>query len=169
MWYYGWLLFSLVFAALCAAISIRFVMKRQDNFAGTLDMFTRRNDAERTQINTLKKYTNSNTDIFTKIARRCICYPLGKNLFEKILRYLNHISFFSSLTVPLISKSWGVGIEIAASQQAEIPYPIFILDRIFSCLLGKRLHYFSCIKTKLFVRINGQLHIFYRPCNWSSA
>ncbi|KAI7884132.1 uncharacterized protein EV154DRAFT_605898 [Mucor mucedo] len=76
MWYYGWLLFSLVFAAFCAAISIRFVMKKQDNFAGTLDMFTRRNHVERSQLNTLKKYTNNNTDIFTKIAIRCICYPL---------------------------------------------------------------------------------------------
>lgn len=49
--------------------------------------------------------------------------------------------FFPSLTilVPLFSKSWGVGIEIAASQHAEIPYPIFTLDRIFSCLLGKKL------------------------------
>ncbi|GAA5795399.1 hypothetical protein HPULCUR_000755 [Helicostylum pulchrum] len=77
MWYYGWILFSLAFAAICAAISIRFVMKRQDNFAGTLDMFTRRSKIEMSQINTLKIYANNNTDIFTKIARRCICYPLG--------------------------------------------------------------------------------------------
>lgn len=78
MWYYGWLLFSLAFAAICAGISIRFVLKKQDNFAGTLDMFTRRSRTEVSQLNTLKKYSNSNTDIFTKIARRCICYPLGK-------------------------------------------------------------------------------------------
>ncbi|KAG2233664.1 hypothetical protein BDF21DRAFT_497525 [Thamnidium elegans] len=114
MWYYGWILFSLAFAALCAAISIRFVMKKQDNFAGTLDMFTRRSKIEMSQINTLKVYANNNTDIFTKIARRCICYPL----------------------VPFFSKSWGVAIEIAAIQGATIPYEIFILDRTFSCLLG---------------------------------
>lgn len=86
MWYYGWLLFSLVFAAFCAAISIRFVMKKQDNFAGTLDMFTQRNHIERSQLNMLKKYTNNNTDIFTKIAIRCICYPLGK-VYKQILLF----------------------------------------------------------------------------------
>ncbi|GAA5810968.1 hypothetical protein MFLAVUS_004397 [Mucor flavus] len=108
MWYYGWILFSLAFAAICAAISIRFVMKRQDNFAGTLDMFKRRSKIEMSQINTLKIYANNNTDIFTKIARR----------------------------LPFFSKTWGVAIEIAAIQEAYIPYEIFILDRIFSCLLG---------------------------------
>ncbi|KAI9342690.1 hypothetical protein BD770DRAFT_414564 [Pilaira anomala] len=77
MWYYGWLLFSLAFAAICAGISIRFVLRKQDNFAGTLDMFTRRSRSEVSQLNALRKYSNSNTDIFTKIARRCICYPLG--------------------------------------------------------------------------------------------
>jgi hypothetical protein len=78
MWYYGWLLFSLVFAALCAAISIRFVIKKQENAACTLDMHSRRNKPEANKFNTLKRYSNNNTDVFQKIARRCVCYPLSK-------------------------------------------------------------------------------------------
>lgn len=157
MWYYGWLLFSLVFAALCAAISIRFVLRKQENFASTLDMYSRRNKPEASTLNTLKRYANNNSDVFQKIAQRCVCYPLSKfawpdlPLLEKIgkrLESFRHRSliihplslFFPSLSitiVPFFSKSWGVGIEIAASQEAYIPYPIFVLDRIFSCLLGK--------------------------------
>ncbi|KAI9486683.1 MAG: hypothetical protein EXX96DRAFT_604784 [Benjaminiella poitrasii] len=115
LWYYSWLLLSLFSAASCAAISIRFVIKKQKNFSGTLDMFTRRQDPkEITAMTIIRKYANNNTDIFHKIAVRCICYPL----------------------VPLISKSWGVGIEIAAATKSYVPYPIFILDHIFSCLLG---------------------------------
>lgn len=77
MWYYGWLMFSSVFAALCAAISIRFVVKKQENFKGALDMFTRRSQKDMYTMAILKKYTTGNTDVFQKIARRCICYPLG--------------------------------------------------------------------------------------------
>lgn len=99
MWYYGWILFSLAFAAICAAISIRFVMKKQDNFAGTLDMFTRRSKVEMSQINILKKYANNNTDIFTKIARRCICYPLGNFFFFINYTFLKKIVFFLCSTI----------------------------------------------------------------------
>lgn len=77
MCYYGVLLFSLVFAATCAAVSIRFVVKKQENFSGALDMFTRRDQKDVTTMATIRKYTNNNTDVFQRIARRCICYPLG--------------------------------------------------------------------------------------------
>lgn len=120
MWYYAWLLFSSVFAAFCAAISIRFVVKKQENFNGALDMFTKKNQKDLHTMAIIKKYAADNTDVFQKIARRCICYPL----------------------VPLISKSWGVGIEIAATQSAPVPYSVYVLDRIFSCLLGFMI---SCI------------------------
>ncbi|KAK4510490.1 uncharacterized protein ATC70_004920 [Mucor velutinosus] len=120
MWYYAWLLFSSVFAALCAAISIRFVVKKQENFNGALDMFTKRNQKDLHTMAVIKRYAADNTDVFQKIARRCICYPI----------------------VPLISKSWGVGIEIAATQQAPVPYAIYVIDRAFSCLLGFMI---SCI------------------------
>ncbi|KAL9543230.1 hypothetical protein MBANPS3_008209 [Mucor bainieri] len=120
MWYYAWLLFSSVFAALCAAISIRFVVKKQENFNGALDMFTKRNQKDLHTMAIIKRYAVDNTDVFQKIARRCICYPI----------------------VPLISKSWGVGIEIAATQSAPVPYPIYVIDRAFSCLLGFMI---SCI------------------------
>lgn len=78
MWYYAWLLFSSVFAALCAAISIRFVVKKQENFNGALDMFTKRNQKDLHTMAIIKRYAVDNTDVFQKIARRCICYPLGK-------------------------------------------------------------------------------------------
>lgn len=120
MWYYAWLLFSSVFAALCAAISIRFVVKKQENFNGALDMFTKRNQKDLHTMAIIKRYAADNTDVFQKIARRCICYPI----------------------VPLISKSWGVGIEIAATQSASVPYSIYVIDRVFSCLLGFMI---SCI------------------------
>jgi hypothetical protein len=84
MWYYGFLLFSLVFAATCAAISIRFVVKKQENFSGALDMFTRRERKDLTAMAIIQKYTNNNTDVFQKIARRCVCYPLGKLSFDII-------------------------------------------------------------------------------------
>ncbi|KAL0140007.1 hypothetical protein V8B55DRAFT_1503343 [Mucor lusitanicus] len=120
MWYYAWLLFSSVFAALCAAISIRFVVKKQENFNGALDMFTKRNQKDLHTMAIIKRYAVDNTDVFQKIARRCICYPI----------------------VPLISKSWGIGIEIAATQKVSVPYPIYVIDRAFSCLLGFMI---SCI------------------------
>ncbi|EPB81131.1 hypothetical protein HMPREF1544_12170 [Mucor circinelloides 1006PhL] len=120
MWYYAWLLFSSVFAALCAAISIRFVVKKQENFNGALDMFTKRNQKDIHTMAIIKRYAADNTDVFQKIARRCICYPI----------------------VPLISKSWGIGIEIAATQKATVPYAIYVIDRAFSCLLGFMI---SCI------------------------
>ncbi|GAN07226.1 hypothetical protein MAM1_0153c06719 [Mucor ambiguus] len=77
MWYYAWLLFSSVFAALCAAISIRFVVKKQENFNGALDMFTKRNQKDLHTMAIIKRYAADNTDVFQKIARRCICYPIG--------------------------------------------------------------------------------------------
>ncbi|RCH90259.1 hypothetical protein CU098_000337, partial [Rhizopus stolonifer] len=84
------------------------------NFTGALDMFSKRDKKDISAMAIIRKYSNRNTDVFRKIARRCVCYPL----------------------VPLFSKSWGVGIEIAASQDNQIPYIIFVLDRLFSCLLG---------------------------------
>lgn len=109
MWYYGWILFSLAFAAICAAISIRFVMKRQDNFAGTLDMFKRRSKMEMSQINTLKIYANNNTDIFTKIARRCICYPLGNFFLLKKFRVSFFFNFFLFFPSTFIFEKLGCG------------------------------------------------------------
>ncbi|KAI9254847.1 hypothetical protein BY458DRAFT_589285, partial [Sporodiniella umbellata] len=50
LWYYGWLLFSAVFAMIVAIISIFFVVKARGNFASTLDMQSRRADAN---INTV--------------------------------------------------------------------------------------------------------------------
>ncbi|OBZ83064.1 hypothetical protein A0J61_08887 [Choanephora cucurbitarum] len=114
MWYYGCLLFSLLFAAICAAISIRFVVKKQQNYTSALNMRPRRNQKDVESVVVLRKYMDKNIDVFQRIALRCICYPL----------------------VPLFSKSWGVGIEIAASQHKSIPYAVFVLDRLFSCLLG---------------------------------
>ncbi|KAI8334914.1 hypothetical protein EDC96DRAFT_568531 [Choanephora cucurbitarum] len=114
MWYYGCLLFSLLFAAICAAISIRFVVKKQQNYTSALNMRPRRNQKDVESVVVLRKYMDKNIDVFQRIALRCICYPL----------------------VPLVSKSWGVGIEIAASQHEIVPYAVFVLDRLFSCLLG---------------------------------
>ncbi|KAI7898766.1 uncharacterized protein BX663DRAFT_546135, partial [Cokeromyces recurvatus] len=131
LWYYSWLLFSLGIAALCTAISIRFVIKKQKNFNGALDIFTqrKRNTNEISTAAIIKKYAANNTNIFQKIALRCIFYPL----------------------VPLISKSWGVGIEIAAAREAYIPYVIFVFDRVFSCLLGflfkiRYVHDYFCLQ-----------------------
>ncbi|KAG1298717.1 hypothetical protein G6F62_001340 [Rhizopus arrhizus] len=38
--------------------------------------------------------------------------------------------------VPLISKIWGISIEIAAASNASIPYSVYLLDRLFAGLLG---------------------------------
>lgn len=74
-------MFSSVFAACCAIISLAFVVKKQGNFAGTLDMFSLRDKAQLSKIKNLKRYSKNNTDVFKKIAKRCILYPLGKLLF----------------------------------------------------------------------------------------
>ncbi|KAI8334865.1 hypothetical protein BD560DRAFT_428607 [Blakeslea trispora] len=100
-------------AAICAAISIWFVAKKQQRFTGALNVFTRRKQRDVETIAVLRKYIDRNIDVFQKIALRCTCYPL----------------------VPLFSKSWGVAIEIAASQNSNIPYAVFVLDRLSSCLL----------------------------------
>jgi hypothetical protein len=77
MWYYGWLLLSLAFATLCAAVSIRYVVKKQEDLAGTLDMFAQREEALG-PVYYLRRYTSANSSVFLKIARRCVCYPLSK-------------------------------------------------------------------------------------------
>lgn len=69
-------MFSLVFAAICAAVSIRYVARKQKNFTGALNIFARRKKDIHT-MTMLKKYANNDTDIFRRIARRCVCYPLG--------------------------------------------------------------------------------------------
>ncbi|KAI8987619.1 hypothetical protein BDF20DRAFT_279070 [Mycotypha africana] len=115
LWYYSWLLFSLAFAAVCAIVSIKFIRKRHENFAGAMDMFTSKaSKKDQVTMAILRRYANDNTDVFRKIAKRCVCYPL----------------------VPLISKSWGVSIEIAATLNAPIPYAIFVLDRLFASSIG---------------------------------
>ncbi|KAI8889478.1 hypothetical protein K501DRAFT_316011 [Backusella circina FSU 941] len=113
MWYYGWLLLSLTFATLCAAVSIRYVVKKQEDLADTLDMFAQREKALE-PVYYLRRYTSANNSVFLKIARRCVCYPL----------------------IPLMSKVWGVSISISSIKQVNIPFSIFILDLVFSCLLG---------------------------------
>lgn len=39
-------------------------------------------------------------------------------------------------TVPLISKSWGISIVITSACNGTVPYAIFVIDRVFGCLLG---------------------------------
>ena len=70
-------MFSSVFAAICAITSLAFVIQKQYSFVGTLDMFSFRDKTQTSRINKLKQYSKSNTDVFKKIARRCILYPLG--------------------------------------------------------------------------------------------
>lgn len=94
MWYYAWLLFSSVFAAFCAAISIRFVVKKQENFNGALDMFTKKNQKDLHTMAIIKKYAVDNTDVFQKIARRCICYPLGNIKFKKSVLIFSFLFLF---------------------------------------------------------------------------
>ncbi|CEG82514.1 hypothetical protein RMATCC62417_16574 [Rhizopus microsporus] len=113
LWYYGWLLFSSLFAAMYAIIAIVFIVRARGNYAGALDLQSRKHDTAISSLYILRKHGNT-TDVFRKIAIRCICYPL----------------------VPLISKIWGVSIEIAVAANAHIPYPVFILDRLFSSLLA---------------------------------
>ncbi|KAI8880663.1 hypothetical protein K501DRAFT_301840 [Backusella circina FSU 941] len=114
MWYYGWLMLSLVFAATCAFLSIRYVVKNQKNLAGVLNMFAQREREEVVNAQGFRRYNPTNTNVFLKIARRCVCYPL----------------------VPLFSKIWGVAIAIASAENKDIPFSIFIVDRALTCLFG---------------------------------
>lgn len=77
MYYYGWVMFSIVIAALFAAISIRFVGKRQRNFTSVLNIFSN-NKKDGSSIALIRKYTKD-TDVFLKIAKRCTLYSLSKN------------------------------------------------------------------------------------------
>jgi hypothetical protein len=144
MWYYGWLMFALLFAAICAAISIRFIVQKQKNFVGSLNIFSQRKRDPR-KTNMLNRNSSNNTDVFRKIAYRCVCYPLGKILFKVLILTLTILFHL----VPFFSKSWGVGIEIAAAVDQPVPYPIYVIDRIFSCLFGNSKHlYKSNIKIR---------------------
>lgn len=120
LWYYCWLMFSSVFAAFCAVISLAFVLKKQGNLTGSLDVFSLRDKDQASKIQKLKYYSKNNTDVFKKIAKRCVLYPL----------------------VPLISKSWGISIVITSACNGTVPYAIFVIDRVFGCLLGLMV---SCI------------------------
>ncbi|KAI7880402.1 hypothetical protein K492DRAFT_207590 [Lichtheimia hyalospora FSU 10163] len=61
-----------------------------------------------------QRNTPSRAVVFRKVVVRCVGYPI----------------------IPLISKMWGVGLEIAAIQNNHIPFCIFVLDMLFSNLLG---------------------------------
>lgn len=88
LWYYGWLLFSSLFAAMHAVIAIIFIVRARGNYAGTLDLQSRKHDTVINSLYILRKHGNT-TDVFRKIAIRCICYPLGKLLFDflKVFAY----------------------------------------------------------------------------------
>jgi hypothetical protein len=77
MWYYSWLLLSLAFATGCAILSIRYVMSNQRNLAGVLNMFAQREREEMANEPGFRRYNPSSGNVSLKIARRCVCYPLG--------------------------------------------------------------------------------------------
>lgn len=73
-------MFSSVFAAFCAVISLAFVLKKQGNLTGSLDVFSLRDKDQASKIQKLKYYSKNNTDVFKKIAKRCVLYPLGETV-----------------------------------------------------------------------------------------
>ncbi|KAI7883872.1 hypothetical protein K492DRAFT_192233 [Lichtheimia hyalospora FSU 10163] len=89
--------------------------RQQDYFIGTLNV-TRQQVRQQAGLifPTHGQYAQKTTVIVRKVVLRCICYPL----------------------IPLISKAWGVGIQIAMIKHAPVPYPIFCLDGWFSNFLG---------------------------------
>lgn len=131
MYYYAWIMFSVVIAAAFAAISLRYIGRRQENFGNVLNIFSN-NKKDGSSIALIRKYTKD-IDVFHKIAKRCVFYSLSKY-------WTPYVQAQKCLTdfciVPLVSKSWGVGIEISAAVHAPVPYAIFLIDRLFACLLG---------------------------------
>ncbi|KAI9317189.1 hypothetical protein BX666DRAFT_153282 [Dichotomocladium elegans] len=112
MWYYSCLLFIIVFAAVCVALAIHWLLRHKDHFVAALTVA--RSQPQYPSHRSSRSSQTTTTAIVHKVVLRCICYPL----------------------IPLVSKVWGVGIEVAAIEQSSIPYTIYVIDGWFSNLLG---------------------------------
>ncbi|KAL9540746.1 hypothetical protein MBANPS3_009513 [Mucor bainieri] len=140
MWFYGFLFFSVVIAAICSIIALVKLTHEHHTLVGKWVHIASMSQAAESAQSSVEQRIKAQSSVFMRVISRCVLYPLGKVymhkvrlFFMQILTPVNHV-----YAVPFISNIWGFIFQIyLINPHNGIPsFSFSLADAVFKCLQG---------------------------------